>query len=279
MIQRIIVIFIFGFLVLSCGSSRKRSAKKYPPREAVVMPTNDKTKSTESTELPKINGKTKSPVITNTSHYIEVYKNIAMKEMQDYGIPASITLAQGILESGSGKGRLAVQANNHFGIKCHGWNGGKIYHDDDRSQECFRKYRSAETSFKDHSEFLTNRSRYAKLFTLRKSDYKGWAKGLRKAGYATDKRYPQKLISIIETYDLDDYDRMVLKNKYVPAASPQPEQQSTRSVNSKTHIVIEGDTLYSISRRYGISVESIQNLNNLRDNTINIGQVLKLKSN
>lgn len=232
--------------------------------------------NTKTAELPKVSEKTKSPTITSTSHYIEVYKNIAMKEMQDYGIPASITLAQGILESGSGKGRLAVQANNHFGIKCHGWKGGKIYHDDDKNQECFRKYRSAETSFKDHSEFLTGRSRYANLFKLRKSDYKGWAKGLRKAGYATDKRYPQKLISLIETYNLDDYDRMVLKDKYVPVVT-QP--QSKNSVNLKTHTVIEGDTLYSISRRYGLSVETIQSLNNLRDNTINVGQVLKLKSN
>ena len=273
LIQRIIVIFIFGSLVLSCGSSRKKNTKKYPPREAVVMPSKGNTKTAE---LPKVSEKTKSPTITSTSHYIEVYKNIAMKEMQDYGIPASITLAQGILESGSGKGRLAVQANNHFGIKCHGWKGGKIYHDDDKNQECFRKYRSAETSFKDHSEFLTGRSRYANLFKLRKSDYKGWAKGLRKAGYATDKRYPQKLISLIETYNLDDYDRMVLKDKYVPVVT-QP--QSKNSVNLKTHTVIEGDTLYSISRRYGLSVETIQSLNNLRDNTINVGQVLKLKSN
>lgn len=116
-----------------------------------------------------------------------------MEEMRKYKIPASITLAQGILESGSGKGRLAVEANNHFGIKCHGWTGKKIYHDDDASQECFRKYDYAKSSFEDHSTFLTTRGRYSKLFDYKVDDYKSWAKGLRAAGYATDRKYPQKI--------------------------------------------------------------------------------------
>jgi len=195
-----------------------------------------------------------------------------MKEMISYGIPASITLAQGILESGSGRGRLAAEANNHFGIKCHGWSGDKIYHDDDELQECFRKYVSAETSFRDHSEFLANRKRYAKLFELKKSDYKNWAKELRKAGYATDRKYPEKLISLIERYELHQYDKMVLGNDYEFIVDVEPE------VNLE-HTVVKGDTLYSISRKYGLSVTELQKLNNLKDNTISIGQTLKVKSN
>ena len=116
--------------------------------------------------------------------------------MVDYGIPASITLAQGILESGSGKGELTRKSNNHFGIKCHrNWTGDRAYHDDDEKGECFRRYNHPMYSFNDHSQFLTGRKRYAFLFKLRKDDYKGWARGLRKAGYATDKKYPQKLIT------------------------------------------------------------------------------------
>ena len=118
-----------------------------------------------------------------------------------YGIPASITLAQGILESGAGRSALSKKSNNHFGIKCHkGWTGQRVFHDDDELQECFRKYKDPKYSFRDHSLFLTQRSRYEGLFAYKKNDYKSWAKGLRKAGYATDPKYPQKLINIIETY-------------------------------------------------------------------------------
>src|SRR5690606_3580331 len=146
-------------------------------------------------------------------NYIEQYKEIAKDNMRTHGIPASITLAQGILESGSGNGRLAKEANNHFGIKCHtGWTGEKIHHDDDALQECFRKYRHASESFRDHSLFLTSRSRYSDLFLLKKGDYQSWAKGLRKAGYATDPKYPDKLISLIERYQLYRYDDEVLGN-------------------------------------------------------------------
>src|SRR5690606_7680630 len=134
-------------------------------------------------------------------------------EMREFGIPASITLAQGILESGSGRGELTLKTNNHFGIKCHtGWEGGMEYHDDDEKGECFRKYNDPYTSYRDHSLFLTSRSRYAPLFDLRTDDYKGWAKGLRKAGYATDPRYPQKLIGLIERYELYRYDDQVLRS-------------------------------------------------------------------
>ena len=155
-----------------------------------------------------------NPEISNTFEYIEYFKDIAMQEMIDYGIPASITLAQGILESGSGKGRLAVEANNHFGIKCHKWDGDKIFHDDDKKNECFRKYENPQTSFRDHSVFLTTRSRYEFLFDFKIDDYVSWSEGLKKAGYATDPNYPQKLINIIERYKLYEYDKIVVnKNR------------------------------------------------------------------
>ena len=146
--------------------------------------------------------------------YIKEYNTLAISEMYDYGIPASITLAQGILESGSGTSTLALEAKNHFGIKCHvHWNGPSVYHDDDEKQECFRKYASIEASFRDHSIFLAERSRYAFLFKLRKSDYKGWAKGLQKAGYATSSTYAKKLIRLIDDYNLTRYDNKKLSKK------------------------------------------------------------------
>lgn len=143
----------------------------------------------------------------STEEYIETYKDIAIQKMREYRIPASITLAQGILESGSGNSDLARRANNHFGIKCHSWKGKKFYQDDDHKNECFRRYRSPEESFRDHSLFLTQRSRYASLFDLEITDYKAWAYGLKKAGYATNPKYPQLLIRIIEEYQLYAYDR------------------------------------------------------------------------
>ena len=139
--------------------------------------------------------------------YIHKFHKMAIAEMHEYGIPASITLAQGILESGNGNSELSVKSRNHFGIKCHkGWTGKKVYHDDDEAQECFRKYKKVSESYRDHSEFLKNRARYSELFTYKITDYKSWAKGLKKAGYATHPEYADKLISLIERYDLDQYD-------------------------------------------------------------------------
>jgi len=265
--RRIIVAGILCAFICSCGSRKKIITKKSD--KPVIVIENEKPMKDEPqrTDDPSI----VNPVISNTTEYIEVYKEIAMKEMQTYGIPASITLAQGILESGSGRGRLAAEANNHFGIKCHEWNGEKIFHDDDERQECFRKYESAKTSFRDHSEFLANRKRYSKLFQLKKSDYKNWAKELRKAGYATDRKYPEKLISLIERYKLFQYDEMILGNEY-ELVEVEPEADIE-------HIVIKGDTLYSISRKYGLTVSELQKLNNLKENTLSIGQILKIKSN
>ena len=138
--------------------------------------------------------------------YINQYNQIAVRQQKEYGIPASITLAQGLLESGAGISSFALESNNHFGIKCSDWSGEKIYHDDDQMGECFRKYNQVLESYEDHSLFLKNRKRYAFLFDLNPTDYEGWAFGLKKAGYATDPTYSYKLISIIENYDLHQYD-------------------------------------------------------------------------
>ena len=184
--------------------------------------------------------------------------------MRLFGIPASITLAQGILESGSGRGRLARQANNHFGIKCHDWTGPRIFHDDDTEQECFRKYDNPNQSYRDHSLFLANRRRYENLFKHNSSDYKSWARGLKKAGYATDPKYAHKLIALIERYELYRYDT---KNK---------TDKTQFEFDEITYTVIKGDTLYSISKRYNTSVEAIKSVNKLSSNELEIGQKLKI---
>jgi LysM repeat protein len=140
--------------------------------------------------------------------YIEKYKTLAVKQQKTYNIPASITLAQGLLESAAGSSRLARQGNNHFGIKCkEEWRGGRIYHDDDEKNECFRTYKTVEDSYLDHSLFLSKRKYYVSLFNLAPYDYKGWAYGLQQCGYATDKSYGSKLVNIIETYELYKYDK------------------------------------------------------------------------
>jgi LysM repeat protein len=145
---------------------------------------------------------------TPQEKYIEKYAPLAVSEMYRSGVPASITLAQGLLESGNGQSELARKSNNHFGIKCHNnWQGGRVYHDDDAKGECFRKYSDPSDSYRDHSDFLRFRDRYKFLFDYRVTDYKSWAHGLKKAGYATDPAYPKKLIKLIEEYNLNQYDR------------------------------------------------------------------------
>ncbi len=157
--------------------------------------------------------------------YITRWKEVAVSNMKEHGIPASITLAQGLLESRSGQSVLTVEARNHFGIKCTpDWTGGKVYHDDDKKDDCFRKYRRDEDSFEDHSEFL-QRSRYAALFDLKPTDYKGWARGLKKAGYATDPRYPDKLIDLIERYELNKLDEGI---DVTYAERPKPTSTATK---------------------------------------------------
>src|SRR5690606_8621746 len=213
--------------------------------------------------------------ISSTEEYIRTFAAIAQHEMRVYGIPASITLAQGILESGSGKGELTLKTNNHFGIKCHtGWQGEFDFHDDDSHGECFRKYNHPMFSFRDHSIFLTTRSRYDFLFDLGQDDYVRWPQGLRQAGYATDRKYPEKLIALIERYGLEKFDAEVLATGQVTKSRPFKEPSPSRS---QTHRVAKGETLYAISRIYGISVEELRQLNGLLDNIISIGQLLQVK--
>ena len=179
--------------------------------------------------------------------YIEQYAALAVEEMYRSGIPASITLAQGLLESGYGLSELAVKGNNHFGIKCHNnWTGGKMYHDDDAKGECFRKYSDPELSYRDHSDFLRYRDRYKFLFDLELTDYKGWAHGLKKAGYATDPSYPSKLIRLIETYKLHEYDRKPAsygRTAVEGTAKHKKDKSENRSRKEKTVITFKGEDL------------------------------------
>lgn len=228
-----------------------------------------KAKSTKVEEPKIVKATVNVPYSERVANYILEFKDIAKEEMLQYGIPASITLAQGILESGAGMGELTLRANNHFGIKCHtGWEGDRVYHDDDERQECFRKYKDPKYSYRDHSLFLTQRSRYQDLFKLRKDDYKGWAKGLRKAGYATDPKYPDKLIGIIERYNLEKYDDDVLGRK-VSTVEPDDSKIGTYAVQA-------GDTLYSISKKFNLTVDTLKEYNGLRGNDISVGQTLYL---
>src|SRR5690606_37398803 len=198
--------------------------------------------------------------------YISLYAPVAMQSMKMYGIPASIKLAQGILESGSGNGTLCREANNHFGIKCKDeWTGETISHTDDAPDECFRKYKSALESYNDHSEFIAHRVYYKNLFTLDKSDYSAWAKGLKKAGYATDPKYAQKLISIIERYKLYEYDQKVLGNNTVETTPAKTETNQT-TVLEQIYKVQAGYTLYAICQKFNSSVDHIKQLNNLTSN-------------
>ena len=251
--KKVLIYLIILILTFSCGTKRVIYNNKTEEPKKEVKSKKKKSKKKKPKEVVIV------PKILNTEDYVKFYSNIAMDEMIQFGIPASITLAQGILESGAGKGRLAVQANNHFGIKCHDWNGKKIYHDDDEEQECFRKYDNPEYSYRDHSLFLTNRGRYSFLFDLKKDDYKQWAKGLKKAGYATDPKYPQKLIDLIQRYQLYKYDNIVLKKK------------------NKPYKVKKGDTLFSISEKFNMPIDAIIELNDLKGNNLSVGQVIMIK--
>lgn len=208
--------------------------------------------------------------------YIKQYRELAVKEMKKYHIPASITLAQGLLESGAGQSSLARKSNNHFGIKCGGdWRGKTVSHDDDARGECFRSYKHPEQSYEDHSKFLVSRSRYASLFKLDITDYKGWAKGLKKAGYATNPRYADQLIGIIELYDLHKYDK---KNglKWMKE-NPNPHQPYI--ANGLVYIVVRaGDTWKSISKELDISQSKLREYNDLyKGYALCVGDILYLE--
>jgi hypothetical protein len=221
--------------------------------------------------------------------YIDRFKAIAIQEMNFYGIPASITLAQGLFESGSGNGELARVANNHFGIKCTpDWKGRGYYKDDDHANDCFRVYDKPEDSFRDHSEFL-KRKNYTLLFELDKNDYQGWANGLKKAGYATNPKYPSLLIGIIQKYNLDQYDspegqsqKIKREDRVLTEIDKKADKTEKDSIKAdtqnapddKTYTVKQGDTLYNISKRFGLTVDDLKTLNNMADNNIRIGQKL-----
>ncbi len=218
--------------------------------------------------------------LISQDEYVTSWQTVAVAQMQAYKIPASITLAQGILESGNGNSDLARKANNHFGIKCHDWQGEKVYMDDDAKNECFRKYTSADESYRDHSLFLTGRTRYAKLFTLELTDYKAWAKGLKEAGYATNPKYPDQLIEIIERLKLNRFDGGVVdatngsdmlaeeieKEKAPATASATVAAYQTHAVkmhkNKLRYVVArKGDTYYKIAQEFQMGMWQLYKYN------------------
>ena len=284
MIKKGLIVFI-SILFISCGGSKIRTTTTKKNTSTKSYPVTKKTPPiAKPTEKPVVQTETKSSgseVLVATSKvkattedvkkYILDFKETAKNNMKTHGVPASITMAQGILESGAGFGDLAKQANNHFGIKCHtGWTGESVKYDDDAEQECFRKYVDPAESYKDHSLFLTSRKRYESLFKLDKGDYEGWANGLKQAGYATDTLYPSKLIGIIERYELYKFDNEVLGRNFVPKPRVVAQVEGE-------HIVQQGDTLYSLSKKYNITVDELKSLNNILDTGISIGQKLKVK--
>lgn len=217
--------------------------------------------------------------------YIEKYKSEAVKEMLMNGVPASITLAQGMLESANGNSPLAIYANNHFGIKCHrGWDGLTFIQDDDTKDECFRKYTNVLDSYSDHSKFLSGRGRYASLFDLKVTDYKGWARGLKKAGYATNPKYPALLITLIERHKLYEYDKV----KEMPSLMPEPEEMARKPVlkgrkvllhNRVKYIIVnDGDTYFEIASNLDMMLWQIYKYNDLkRQDKLRVGQVIYLQ--
>lgn len=290
-----------------------------------------------------------NPKRISRSEYIATWKDEAILQMRQHGIPASITLAQGILESGDGNSDLARKSNNHFGIKCHDWTGKKVYHDDDERNECFRKYSTAHQSFEDHSLFL-KRSRYLFLYDYKVTDYKSWAHGLKKAGYATNPKYADLLIRIIEENKLYEYDKEALNKNYKPnipqkSTGKKSESESivitlqrgkkiytsdnnikytiaesattieklagqmemgpwqirkyndldknqtieegdliylqpkrNKSKKYRTHTVATGETLHSISQKYGVKQKRILKYSGLpKDHKVKPGEVLKLR--
>lgn len=249
----------------------------YRPNTPNSVASKPSTTSNQSTSAEILEATTRVKVTTEmVVAYIEKYKGIAKENMVRTGIPASITLGQAILESGAGTGPLSAQANNHFGIKCHKeWTGPSIRYTDDEENECFRKYDEPGGSFRDHSEFLTSRPRYASLFQLGKDDYSAWAKGLKAAGYATDPKYPDKLIGLIERYQLSKYDAEVLGKDYAPVIAKKEIVYS--NTDEQKYTVVKGDTLYSLSKRFNISIEELKRKNNIVDNSLSLGQTIIVK--
>lgn len=219
-------------------------------------------------------------------NYIDQYKDLAIEEMLRYRIPASITLAQGLFESAAGRSDLVRQGNNHFGIKCHNWLGPTQYHDDDAKGECFRVYSNAKESYEDHSKFLANNSRYARLFQLSTTDYKGWAHGLKACGYATNPQYAYKLIQIIELYRLNDYDKAKSYNKFMAKHSGNDQPVNAEGLlhpiyifNDNYYLVArEGDSFKSIGKEVGISWRKLAKYNERdKHDILHKGDIIYLK--
>jgi flagellum-specific peptidoglycan hydrolase FlgJ/LysM repeat protein len=286
------------------GSSRRTTTKKSTRKKNPV--------ASKKRIYTIENKNTKTAKKLSTKDYINLYKEIAIKEMNYSGIPAGITLAQGILESGNGNSGLARKSNNHFGIKCHSsWDGEKVFHDDDAPQECFRKYDHPYESYRDHTDFLVNGYRYQFLFDYDINDYENWAKGLKQAGYATAPDYAEKLINIIERYELFKYTNAYvnknvsnglrppvvsgLRKQSTPDSEPKSSSKSNSKKNSKRvkkeirklniktdkgrkYIIVEsGDTFYNITGRTNISQADIMKFNALKSSVIIVGQKLYLE--
>lgn len=217
--------------------------------------------------------------------YVDQYKDLAIEQMLRYNIPASITLAQGLLESSAGRSDLTRSGNNHFGIKCHGWTGRRTYHDDDEVGECFRAYDNAKQSYEDHSRFLATQSRYARLFTLSRSDYKGWSRGLKQCGYATNPQYANKLIQIIELYNLNqfdmatNYDHFMAKHASEDIPGPDGMMHVIKAYNYNYYVIVKkGDSFKSLSRELGISSRKLAKYNERqRNDVLNTGDIIYLK--
>ena len=276
--QSLLVLIALGILTSSCSLLKKE--QKSAPLTQITKPA-EPVKNSD-----KVSTTNSSSIKTPAESYIERYKNIAITEMNGSGIPASITLAQGILESGSGNSKLAKEANNHFGIKCATeWKGETILQDDDNKDDCFRVYKSPEESFRDHTEFL-KRKRYASLFELDKNDYRGWANGLKTAGYATNPRYAELLISLVERYDLSRFDRIenerektIRENKVMKEIAinipTEKKQETVKSpVVMKIYEVRSGDTLTSVSKQFSLSEADLKALNGLENVNLLPGQLL-----
>lgn len=270
----VILLTSFTLAFVSCGG-----------RRLVLTQPQKKTQPEKRPDLV-ITGNTLSNRSTADS-YIERFKGIAIEEMVQSGIPASITLAQGLLESGNGNSSLAREANNHFGIKCTPeWKGKTVLKDDDKVDDCFRVYSSPEESFRDHSEFL-KRKRYASLFELDRNDYKGWATGLKAAGYATNPRYAELLISLIERYDLTQFDRAESRTEKIKREDrvlaeiaehiPEEKKEVIPAKEEVAMIIYEvkaGDTLAAIAKRFSLTVQELKILNDLGSEEVKLGQLL-----
>ena len=218
--------------------------------------------------------------------YIDQYKDLAIEEMLRYNIPASITLAQGVFESGAGRSELSVKGNNHFGIKCHGWAGRSVYHDDDARNECFRAYDNVLQSYEDHSKFLRYNVRYNSLFTLQRTDYRGWAQGLKACGYATNPRYADKLIELIELYKLYELDKATSYDKFMAKRGgydkPVSQGMSLHPIKiyNKNYYIIAraGDTFKGIGEEIDISYRKIAKYNERdKNDVLHAGEIIYLK--